>query len=80
MNVMIERDRAWRRRKTRVFLSKLKKTQDWITHQFKDKAVKKPVHALKQHRHDSLTHAQDLRLSVSLNDEIHDRAWQSLAA
>ncbi len=80
ISVMTERNRAWRRRKARVFLSKLKNTQEWITHQFKDKAIKKPVAALKQHRHGGLTHAQELRLSVSLNDEAHDRAWQANAA
>ena len=76
---MTERNRAWRRRKARVFLSKLKKTKDWITHQFKDKTLKKPIGQLKQHRHGKLTQAQSLRLLTGLNEEIHDRAWQSAA-
>ena len=77
---MNERNRAWRRRKARVFLSKLKRTQEWISHQFHDKTVKKPVAALKQHQHGKLTHVQDLRLYTGLNEEIHDRDWQSIAA
>jgi hypothetical protein len=76
---MTERNRAWRRRKARVFLSKLKKTQEWISHQFHDKAIKKPVASLKQHRHDALTHTQDLKLYVAMNDEIHesDHNWKA---
>jgi hypothetical protein len=61
-------------------MSKLKKTKQWIMHQFKDEDVTKPVAALKQHQHGKLTHAQDLRLFTGLNEEIHDRDWQSLAA
>ena len=77
---MTERNRAWRRRKTHFILSKIEKTKEWITHQFKDKSVKKPIPALKQHRHDALTHKQDAKLHLALNDEIHDRAWYEEAA
>ena len=70
---MIERNRAWRRRKARVILSKIKKTQDWIAHQFEGR---KPIAELKQHQHGKLTHVQDRKLYHGLNDEIHDREWQ----
>lgn len=74
---MIERNRAWRRRKARVILSKIKKTREWVAHKFEGQ---KPNAELKQHQPGKLTHVQDLKLYSGLNDESHDSEWQSNAA
>jgi hypothetical protein len=61
-------------------MSKLEKTREWICHQFHDAEVKKPIAALKQHRHGGLTHVQELRLWTATNEELHDTDWIRQAA
>ena len=62
---MIDRNRAWRRRKARLTNWKEEAYRRLFVLQFHDAAAK-PVPALKQHQHGKLTRVQDLRLTYSL--------------
>ncbi len=68
---MINRDRAWRRKKSRVILSKLQDTTNWVVQQFKD-PKKKPLPETKQHKHGKLTHVQQMRQNWALNQELRE--------
>jgi len=65
------RNRAWRRRRTRLILGKIQTTKDWVVRQFKDPKAK-PLAAFKQHKPGKLTHAQDLRQAWRLSEELTD--------
>lgn len=54
---MVQRNRAWRRRKARNVIEKAKATKEWFLKQFTDRKPKEE----KQHRHGALTQAQELR-------------------
>ncbi len=65
---MVQRTRAWRRRKTRNVIEKAKATKEWFLRQFADRKPKEE----KQHRHGALTHAQDLRTHWTTELELRD--------
>jgi len=66
---MIDRNRAWRRRKDRLVSWKDEEHQRMFAHQFNDPHAK-PIAALKVHQHGKLTHMQDLRLTYSLQHQL----------
>lgn len=68
---MIDRNRAWRRRKARLILWKDAAYKHLFALQFHDPDAK-PVAALKQHRHGKLTRVQDLKLTYSLGHQLAD--------
>jgi len=74
---MTNRNRAWRRRKTRLILGKIGETKDWVIHQFKDPKAK-PIAALKQHQHGKLTRVQQMRQAWQLREELADDTVPSL--
>lgn len=72
---MIDRSRAWRRKKARQTTEHVKETKNWLKRQFAklkpekgylDKAEKK------RHKPGKLTHVQDMRLGWRLNGELKD--------
>ena len=65
MNV---RNRAWRRRKTRGIVAKVKASRDWLMRQFEGKPNKDHI----PHRPGKLTHAQALRQQWATNQELRD--------
>ncbi len=68
---MTNRDRAWRRRKTRLVVSKIKDTKNWLIRQFGDlDAPGRSPEEKKKHKPGKLTRAQHLRQSWSLNHEL----------
>ncbi len=71
---MIDRNRAWRRRKAHFLVRKAEEIKQLFVRQFHDSSAK-PVAALKQHRHGKLTHAQDLRLAYNLGHQSRD-GWE----
>ncbi len=73
VTVMINRDRAWRRRKTRLIVLKIRDTKNWLFRQLgADDAQGKPPEERKKHKPGKLTRAQHLRQSWSLNQELAD--------
>jgi hypothetical protein len=66
---MTNRSRAWRRRKTRQILGKIKGTKNWIVEQFEEPKVK-PGIALKTRKAAKPTKAQDLRRAWQLNEDL----------
>ncbi len=80
---MIDRNRAWRRRKTRLITTRIRDTKDWLMDQIfnreethKAKADKAALKAGKRHKAGKLTHAQDLRQKWSLNSEQFDALYR----
>ncbi len=69
---MINRDRAWRRKKTRHIVAKLQDAHIWLSDQIKEMNPKKPIAEAKQHQHGKLTQAQSMRQQWSLNQELAD--------
>ena len=67
---MSNRNRAWRRRKTRLILGKVETTKNWLIVQFKDPKAK-PIASIKQHKHGKLTRVQALRQSWQLRDDMN---------
>jgi len=67
---MSNRNRAWRRRKTRLIHEKVETTKNWLILQFKDPKAK-PIASVKQHKHGKLTHVQQLRQSLQLRDDMN---------
>lgn len=68
---MTNRSRAWRRRKARLILGKIRDTKNWIINRFEDSQVKvaaKPRKAVKTVK------AQDLRRDWQLNEDLIDGA------
>lgn len=76
-NVMTNRTRAWRRRKTRIILEKLRDTRAWlkkVLEASKETRLKtsEPLKELKPHRHGKLTHSQRLKYEVALYQELRE--------
>lgn len=69
---MTDRNRAWRRRKTRRILLKVNATKDWLMRQFEGRAPKRPPKEVKQHLPGKLTHAQTLRQRWATAVEVRD--------
>jgi hypothetical protein len=66
---MIQRDRAWRRRKARIVLRREDETKEIAFRPRDETEVKHGAHDPKRdkpHRPGALTHAQDLRLQSAL--------------
>jgi hypothetical protein len=70
---MINRDRAWRRRKARTVFYRTQAKQDVLYRQIEDPSAG-PAKELKQHRHGALTHIQAMRLERALGQELQDGA------
>ena len=68
---MIDRNRAWRRRMSRLQFCKGKECALLFVKQFHDPAAK-PLAALKQHQVGKLTRIQELRLAYNLGNQISD--------
>lgn len=68
---MTIRNRAWRRRKARLILTKVKETKEWVVSAFKSD-VPKGVKVEKPHRPGKLTRIQSLRQAWTLNQELAD--------
>lgn len=68
---MIDRNRAWRRRKARNVFWKNQENRKVLAAMFSDPFAK-PIAFLKQHQHGKLTHVQDRRLIHSLDTELAD--------
>ncbi len=66
---MTERNRAWRRRKTRIVVQHINRTQNWLKDKLKEVGGKK---ALIPHQHGKLTRVQSMRLEASLIQESFD--------
>ena len=71
VTVMTNRSRAWRRRKARLILGKIKTTKNWVMKQFEESTADqgagvKPRKAAKPIR------AQDLRRAWQLNEDLVD--------
>jgi hypothetical protein len=70
---MKQRDRAWRRRKTRHIIGKIRDTKNWLVSQFQNPEVgERPKEERKRHRPGKLTRVQNLRQSWKLNQEMVD--------
>jgi hypothetical protein len=67
---MSNRDRAWRRRTSRIVAEREQDTQDWLGLQ--KQTTPKPFSHHKQHRPGKLTQAQDLRLNGQLLSDSAD--------
>lgn len=68
---MIQRDRAWRRRKTRIVLRRETEQKEAVSRPSEETeviAIKEDKH----HRPGALTHAQDLRMQSALGDELRE--------
>ena len=68
VTVMTNRSRAWRRRKARLILGKIKGTKNWVIKQFEE-AKPKPGVAAKPRK---TARARDLRLAWQLNEDLVD--------
>ena len=69
--VMENRDRAWRRKKTRHIVSRIKDTKNWLLRQFENPEAKDlPREERKRHKPGKLTRAQVLRQHWSLSQEM----------
>ncbi len=70
---MINRDRAWRRRKGRLIVIKINGTKNWLLRQLgSSDSLGKPLEERKKHKPGKLTRAQHLKQSWSLNQELAD--------
>lgn len=70
---MIDRDRAWRRRKARTVLHKEQDTKMILEKTATVPPAKGvPPQEAKQHRHGALTGVQALRQTVALGQEVRD--------
>jgi hypothetical protein len=74
---MTERNRAWRRRKSRAIIRKVKQTRDWLVEQMqnalpngKTTKASKPAKAVK---------AAELRLQTSLNQQLAENPLSDVA-
>ena len=64
------RDRAWRRKKTRLVVSKIKDTKNWLISQFRtQEAEGTPIQKAKRHRPGKLTRAQDRHMDWPIEQE-----------
>jgi hypothetical protein len=68
--MMIDRDRAWRRRKARTVLYQAEAKKNAIFRPDDEGAA--PTKEGKQHRHGALTHAQSMRQESALGQELQD--------
>lgn len=68
---MIDRDRAWRRRKARIVLYQTEAQKNAIFRP-DDEGASAPNKATKQHRHGALTHAQSMRQESALGQQVQD--------
>ena len=68
---MIDRDRAWRRRKARTVLHRTQAKKEVLVQQLEDSSAR-PAKELKQHRHGALTQIQAMRLEGALGQELRD--------
>ena len=71
VTVMTNRSRAWRRRKARLILGKIKNTKNWIVEQFEEPSAK-PGLAPKARKAARVAKAQDLRRAWQLNEDLVD--------
>ena len=73
---MINRNRAWRRKKNRHSLDKFRQTKEWLQEQLTRRAErqKHPTAKaeLKPHKHGKLTHFQDLKVRFAMGYEMID--------
>jgi hypothetical protein len=69
--MMIDRDRAWRRRKARTALYQAEAKKNAIFRPDDEEAVV-TTKATKQHRHGALTHAQAMRQESALGQQVQD--------
>lgn len=67
---MIDRDRAWRRRKARIVLYQTEAQKSALFGPEGGPVV--PGKATKQHRHGALTHAQSMRQESALGQQMQD--------
>jgi hypothetical protein len=68
---MTNRSRAWRRRKARLIVGKIKATKEWIASHFEEPNVKSGT-AKKVHKVVKPVRAQDLRIAWQLNEDLVD--------
>ena len=68
---MTNRSRAWRRRKARLIVGKIRNTKNWLIKRFEDQDAKSVV-AAKPHKTGKQTRAQDLRRAWQLNEDLMD--------
>lgn len=70
---MINRTRAWRRRKTRKIVAKVNSTKEWLMSRLENRsAKKKAVKDTLPHRPGKLTPAQNLRQAWATKTEMKD--------
>ncbi len=68
---MIDRNRAWRRRKARSMFWRDQEKKRVVAAMFSD-PLAKPIAFLKQHQHGKLTRVQERKMWHSLNTELSD--------
>ena len=68
---MTNRSRAWRRRKARLILGKIKATREWISSHF-ETPEKKPGIMKKVRKIVQPARAQDRRIAWQLNEDLVD--------
>jgi|GEM_PF-1267251 len=68
---MMQRTRAWRRRKARLTGVKIADTRHYFQQVFHDDRAK-PIAALKPHQPGKLTHVQEMRLLLNVGDQLRE--------
>jgi hypothetical protein len=71
---MKDRTRAWRRKQSRRIVTKIESTKTWILNTVQKRKAERPapLAEAKPHKHGKLTHIQELRLQLSLNNQLAD--------
>jgi hypothetical protein len=69
---MINRTRAWRRRKAKLVNSRQNETHELLLRPAKEASNGRPIAEVKQHQHGKLTHAQEMRQRWALAQEMAD--------
>lgn len=68
---MTDRNRAWRRRQSRLIEAKVQQSKDWLKRQFAADKGTSPA-GEKRHRPGKLTHVQQLRSDWSTYQQLAD--------
>ena len=71
---MKDRSRAWRRKQSRRIVTKIESTKTWILNTVQKRKAERPapLAEAKPHKHGKLTHIQELRLQLFLNQQLLD--------
>ncbi|HLO98889.1 MAG TPA: hypothetical protein VK171_09875 [Fimbriimonas sp.] len=73
---MKDRTRAWRRKQSRRIVTKIENTKTWILKTVQKRKAERPapLAEAKPHQHGKLTHIQEVRLQLFLNQQLQDEA------